>query len=825
MDGGSSRNSRRIRRRTVVVGPADATVTTVTAHLRRLWIDHVIFLVMTFLLATTTFTACRRLRGGDNVGRHFFSGITPWYWHRHWCLPLQLLGTPLPSVNALTSRRISSDTRRGGGGGPSALPPAVGGMDRNNGNAQQKTWAAATTSSRLWTAARRATATTTTTTTTPTNANTTTTIGTGSGQETAAITASSTTATGPAAVDTDDDWRCRPSIRRTLVFPTLLVPAETVHRYIREPALQPFLARPENNGNVNNGAVVAGSVLLRHVHPRIKLVLEYNDDTNNTTNNNNNTDASNGTTTTTTSATHKLILLLPPLDETDAAAEIMRSERDKVIDSLIAGSGPVIGHGPPASVFLDHKRWSLSYLLGELLPPELAPHPTAYEQIGHVAHFNLKPGHVPYGSIIGQALLGTNPTIHTVVNKVGHVSGKYRTYRYEVMASKSSSDGDGNGNGNGNDDISLETTVVEDGVVIRLNVAECYWCTRLSGERQELVREILPGRTGTAGGGGGAAGGATTAAAAVGRQQRRKELPLPPLSSTSSASASQPSTQLLLSRPPVVVVADVFCGVGAVCLLLAKKGGGPPNDGGSVGPSMRQPTSRAGGGSGTITPAAPLGGSGGGVRIIANDWNPKAIGYFRESIRANGLDESQFQLTCTDAYDFLIALGDGDSHGDVDTAKGSGGRGGPMLPSPPRQLPDHVLMNYPLEAPKFLGALRWWSWERLEEQQSRPFGTRGGGRAYPRFHVYTFARSAAGSNNEEEVAVDIVANELMPNTMPANKRQEPDVQQHRRQELDDEFDANVSTRLVRDVAPGKVVVCVSFSVTPKLIRYMQGDYF
>ena len=81
---------------------------------------------------------------------------------------------------------------------------------------------------------------------------------------------------------------------------------------------------------------------------------------------------------------------------------------------------------------------------------------------------------------------------------------------------------------------------------------------------------------------------------------------------------------------------------------------------------------------------------------------------------------------------------------------------------------------------------------------------RGGQRRPPR---------ALHQDDEEEKDVDVDCNET-----------ENDPHCHREAELNDYFSCNVETRIVRDVAPGKVVVCVSFTATPKLVRHMQGDY-
>ena len=67
------------------------------------------------------------------------------------------------------------------------------------------------------------------------------------------------------------------------------------------------------------------------------------------------------------------------------------------------------------------------------------------------------------------------------------------------------------------------------------------------------------------------------------------------------------------------------------------------------------------------------------------------------------------------------------------------------------------------------------------------------------------------------MAVDLIAQELLP-------AMDDTAATHRWQELNDDYDCSLKVHDVRDVAPGKLVVCVSFSATTKLLRYMQGDF-
>uniref|UniRef100_A0A7S1G104 tRNA (guanine(37)-N1)-methyltransferase n=1 Tax=Corethron hystrix TaxID=216773 RepID=A0A7S1G104_9STRA len=166
--------------------------------------------------------------------------------------------------------------------------------------------------------------------------------------------------------------------------------------------------------------------------------------------------------------------------------------------------------------------------------------------------------------------------------------------------------------------------------------------------------------------------------------------------------------------------------------------------------------------------------------ILANDINPSACRYARENARMNNLARRNFHVCCGGAEAFIRSLGDVRSH--------------------PR-LPDHLVMNFPLASTDFLSELRWWP---------------NNADVTPLVHLYTFARGDS-ERTAEEAATDAVADALLPEggyTVPTI---------HRKGYLDS-LGCGLRTHEVRDVAPGKVVFCITFRATPALIRHMQGDF-
>jgi tRNA (guanine37-N1)-methyltransferase len=461
-----------------------------------------------------------------------------------------------------------------------------------------------------------------------------------------------------------ESWRDHRDINPTFSFPSWVVPVsgKSIQTILNEPLLQPYLASRFEP--------------VQQIHPRFKLVRDAYEDIGN--------DTEDETTT-----VQKIIILHP---STPALSELPENVREILVQCQVSD-------GPTQSMDFSYHQFTSAYLLAKLLPVALHPPPTAFETIGHIAHLNLRALHLPYKHLIGQVLLDTLPSIETVIHKVGEVHGPYRIYDFEVLAGRPTTAVD----------------MTEFGIQLHFDMAQVYWCSRLSEERQRLLRSEF-----------------------------RKDQ----------------------------IVADAFCGIGAMCLLAAQQLN---------------------------------------CTIWANDWNPAAVEYLRENAARNNLNHRMGRVQCGDAYDFLTDIGlrnDGDGV---------------------QRLPDHVILNFPLESPRFLGALRWWPVMKPKRKPyktatnsssgSKAAGAGAGANAdviVPRVHVYTFARADPETDRSaEQVAIDLVASNLLPVADGAVKRKD---------ELNNEHDCRVTTHPVRDVAPGKLVVCVSFSATPKLLRYMQGDF-
>jgi tRNA (guanine37-N1)-methyltransferase len=120
-------------------------------------------------------------------------------------------------------------------------------------------------------------------------------------------------------------------------------------------------------------------------------------------------------------------------------------------------------------------------VLRKLLPSTIREIPSAVEQVGHIAHLNLRAELLPYQYWIGQILLDKHVCLKTVVNKTSSIATVYRTFPMSVIA------------GIDTPGWSI-TTVQEHNCLFQLDYQTVYWNSRLSGEHDRLVREIADER-------------------------------------------------------------------------------------------------------------------------------------------------------------------------------------------------------------------------------------------------------------------------------------------------------------------------------------------
>ncbi|KAF0853086.1 mitochondrial tRNA m1G37 methyltransferase [Andalucia godoyi] len=129
---------------------------------------------------------------------------------------------------------------------------------------------------------------------------------------------------------------------------------------------------------------------------------------------------------------------------------------------------------PRYEVQLSYENFSTEEVLRKLLPAG-SDHPSSFEIVGHIAHLNLREHFYPFQNIIGQVLLDKNPSLRTVVNKLGTIDTQFREFKMDVIA--------------GDDDF-LVKDHHEQGCSFSFDYSKVYWNSRLSMEHERLVSMV-----------------------------------------------------------------------------------------------------------------------------------------------------------------------------------------------------------------------------------------------------------------------------------------------------------------------------------------------
>ena len=135
------------------------------------------------------------------------------------------------------------------------------------------------------------------------------------------------------------------------------------------------------------------------------------------------------------------------------------------------------------TLHLGYEHLDAAQAMRRVLPSDIGDVPSSFEQVGHVAHVNLRDEHLPYKHLIGQVLLEKNaPRIRSVVNKLESISNyadekswRFRVFPMEVLA--------------GSED--LKTSVRENGASFHLDYRDVYWNSRLETEHKRIL-DLLP---------------------------------------------------------------------------------------------------------------------------------------------------------------------------------------------------------------------------------------------------------------------------------------------------------------------------------------------
>lgn len=117
------------------------------------------------------------------------------------------------------------------------------------------------------------------------------------------------------------------------------------------------------------------------------------------------------------------------------------------------------------------------YLKNKLTKKESGIFPTSYDVVGDIAIFADLPKELAKKEeLIGNSLMKLNKNIKVVCKKVKKYSGKYRTPKLKIIAGENRK----------------ETTYIENGFRLKLDVEKVYFSSRLSNERARIVNLVKP---------------------------------------------------------------------------------------------------------------------------------------------------------------------------------------------------------------------------------------------------------------------------------------------------------------------------------------------
>ncbi|KAJ2008250.1 tRNA(m(1)G37)methyltransferase [Coemansia thaxteri] len=169
----------------------------------------------------------------------------------------------------------------------------------------------------------------------------------------------------------------------------------------------------------------------------------------------------------TLSPDHRLVLLRPEIVNTElsgASDQLKGLVRDNEWEALTH------------NITVGYDHWTADEVLKAVLPdPNQAP--TGYEQIGHIAHMNLRDEYLDYKTLIGQVILDKSSTVTMVVNKLDTIDSTFRNFKMEVLAGKPD----------------FIAQVRENDCVFRFDYSKVYWNSRLHTEHERLIGRFKPG--------------------------------------------------------------------------------------------------------------------------------------------------------------------------------------------------------------------------------------------------------------------------------------------------------------------------------------------